>query len=189
MFIIWLFLYIYYVPAWLICTCPFDAPSNVLKLMKRLKPMSWKIPQNGRAPSYFLDFVLACRKEVDNHLWYLSERLVVQAFFVNRISASDKQKMARAMMKCNNSTPNKSQLMPYYQIETFKPNYLRKRQLDNFQSFEYQCRLYCKAVLQSKTDFEKPSSGKWCSKKIFLKYSRNEQQKLSKRCYAWASFV
>ena len=106
------FMSVFYTKAWLTCTSAADAPSNDLDLMKNLLKSEASIAKNPtKWPAKFLSFVTVAREKLQNHLWYLSERLVSLALFSDR-TLSDKQTMRRAMLRYHGTAQNRIQEMP-----------------------------------------------------------------------------
>uniref|UniRef100_UPI00358E4C15 uncharacterized protein n=1 Tax=Myxine glutinosa TaxID=7769 RepID=UPI00358E4C15 len=106
------FMSVFYTKAWLTCTSAADAPSNDLYLMKNLLKAEASIAKNPtKWAAKFLSFVTVAREKLQNHLWYLSERLVSLALFSDRTS-SDKQTMRRAMLRYHGTAHNMIQEMP-----------------------------------------------------------------------------
>ena len=62
-------------------------------------------------------------QKFENHLWYLSERLVVLSLFSDKVSNEDKNKMAKKMIKCSQNfkkieNPLREQRMPQITLNT-----------------------------------------------------------------------
>lgn len=109
-----IFISIFYSQAWLTCTSATNAPSNDLDLMKKfLKAESSIKLQKKHWPTNFLDLVSAARGKMENHLWYLSERLVPFALFSDIVTSSEKEKLRKAMLKNQGPVTNTIQEMPH----------------------------------------------------------------------------
>ena len=65
------------------------------------------------------------RQKLENHLWYLSERLVPLAIFSDYVLPADKKKMKEALLKYQGPAENTVQEMPH-------PNKLETKFLENF---------------------------------------------------------
>jgi hypothetical protein len=92
-----LFLVLFHVPAWLKSTTAVDAPKNDLELLKMLAVAQ---KQNIKSvPVLFPQLVCAYKSKLENHLWYLSERLVPLAIFSENVHISDKVAMVRELKK------------------------------------------------------------------------------------------
>jgi len=65
-------------------------------------------------PNLVLSLVKTARKKFENHLWYLSERLVAFLIFSDSISISEKQhlRQGQAMLKHKRLTRKDKQEMP-----------------------------------------------------------------------------
>jgi len=118
MFIIWLFLSIYYVPAWLTCSSPVDAPSNGLR-----KTETQVLKNTTKWPSYFLDFVMASREKLVNHLCFLSVRFVVLVFSQTVLQRRINRRWLP--LWCNATTALPINHNWCHIVKTFKPNCLR----------------------------------------------------------------
>ena len=89
-----IFLSVFYTNAWLTCTSASNAPSNDLELIKKLLKVEVSITKNSKPWSTkFLSLVSSARQKLENHLDYLSERLVIFAIFSDIVSPSDKSQM------------------------------------------------------------------------------------------------
>ena len=64
-------------------------------------------------PTYFLSFVTLASEKLQNHLWYLSEKLVSAAVFSDHVSTFDKKGIKKAMLKCTDKIASQKQLMPF----------------------------------------------------------------------------
>jgi len=107
-----IFLSLFYVRYWLTCTSPADAPQNDLKLLCLLEEASVKLPTAGMKA-----MAKASLEKFNNHLWYLTERLVPFALFSSRVSNVDKEEMKNQLKKYHMSTDlsaslNLQQCMP-----------------------------------------------------------------------------
>ena len=108
-----IFLSIFYTKAWLTCTNASDAPTNDLELMKKLSKAEVNIKHNEKQwPANFLDLVRLAREKLQNHLWYLSERLVSFSLFSDNVQLPDKHKLKQAMLKNERPVTNPIQEMP-----------------------------------------------------------------------------
>ena len=72
-------------------------------------------------PSIFSDLIRRAREKLQNHMGYLSERLVPFAIFSDHVSASMKKKIKDAMMRNQNEVENVPQNMPH--SEKFSSNF------------------------------------------------------------------
>ena len=109
-----LFLCVFYVKAWLTCTSAADAPANDLLLLKSLSKTKQNVSQNPKNwPKHFLSFVTLASEKLQNHPWYLSERLVPAALFSDHVSSFDKKGIKKAMLKCKDKIASQKQLMPF----------------------------------------------------------------------------
>ena len=120
-----LFLALFYTKAWLTCTNTSDSPINDLKLLKnfiKIEEMTKERRVIWRAE--FPSFVVGARKKFENHLWYLSERLVPLSLFSNNLHVAEKQQLRKTMIKFENATPSAKQEM--LQCSSFGTKKLRK---------------------------------------------------------------
>ena len=80
---------------WFKAPSPFDSPYNDLKFFKKLSlSKGFKLISN-----FHLNLLMKVLQKFENHLWYLSERLVVLSLFSDKVSNEDKNKMAKKMIK------------------------------------------------------------------------------------------
>ena len=84
-----------------------DLLQRLLKAEKliTLNPEKW--------PSNFLMYVTLATQKLQNHLWYLSERLVQMVLFSEHVNAAEKQSIRRAMLKCKEGVCSQKQQMPF----------------------------------------------------------------------------
>ena len=61
----------------------------------------------------FSSFVKGARKKFENHIWYLSERLVPPALYSDNLDLTPKQQLRTTMMKFKNLSPSAKQKMPF----------------------------------------------------------------------------
>ena len=105
-----LYLALFYVKHWLTCTNSADSPQTDLDLMSRLEEGQKKLPneimRRMAEESY---------GKMQNHLWYLSERLVMLALFSVRVSDAEKLGMVKALLKTSPTT-NPVQAMPVVKL-------------------------------------------------------------------------
>ena len=107
-----IFLSVFYTEAWLTCTDASAAPSNDLELFKLLLNVENNVLKNPKSwPSHFYSLVSNARKKLENHLWYLSERLVIFSLFSEQVPVSEKKKMTAALLDYTPTT-NSAQSMP-----------------------------------------------------------------------------
>ena len=107
-----IFLSVFYTKAWLTCTDAAAAPSNDLELFKLLLNVENNVLKNPKSwPSHFYSLVSNARKKLENHLWYLSERLVIFSLFSEQVPVSEKKKMTAALLDYTPTT-NSAQSMP-----------------------------------------------------------------------------
>ena len=113
------FLCLHYVEAWITSPLAFDAPKNDLLYYKSLTANIELMKQNqNKYPKGFQQLFEAMKTKLENHLWYLSESLVVLGLFSDKVSVYDKQAMAKVMLKNkNDSSASTEMLMP-----TMKPS-------------------------------------------------------------------
>ena len=91
-----LFLIFYYVKPWMTATQSRDAAVNDLELVNSLK----KIPPHLlKSHSLFKHMGDAMFSKLEDHLWYLSEELVVLSLFSDKLNDAQKNKCRRAMLK------------------------------------------------------------------------------------------
>ncbi|ESO08433.1 hypothetical protein HELRODRAFT_169276 [Helobdella robusta] len=68
-----------YVPAWMLCPIPSDAPVNDLQLLSRIEQYS-EINKNVAS---------AATKKLKNHLWYLGTEMVWLSLFSNKVANAE----------------------------------------------------------------------------------------------------
>ena len=118
-----IFISIFYVKAWLTCTDASSAPSNDLELMKKFLKAEEKIKTNPSSyPSTFSDLIRVAREKLQNHMGYLSERLVPFALFSDHVTLIMKKKIKDAMLKNQIEVENVPQKMPH--SEKFSSKFL-----------------------------------------------------------------
>ena len=90
-----LFLMLFYIPIWIECPLPFEAPRLDLQLYQSLLTLGGKTT----LPTYFKDFVPVMINRMAAHMWYLSESLVFLVLFSTKVSDFEKEKCRKAMLK------------------------------------------------------------------------------------------
>ena len=91
-----LFLILYYVKPWMTATLSSDAPVNDVSLANSLK----NIPSHLlRIYPLFKAMGEAMKTRLEEHLWYLSEELVVLSLFSKKIDEKQKNKCRKAMLR------------------------------------------------------------------------------------------
>ncbi|GBM17725.1 hypothetical protein AVEN_56040-1 [Araneus ventricosus] len=80
---------LFYVKNWLFSSIGADAPYNDLKLWNDLNKYCRHDPQISNA----------AMKAMERHLWYLTEECAVFALFSNRLSSSERQLIARTLLR------------------------------------------------------------------------------------------
>ena len=91
-----LFLILYYVTPWMTATLSKDAPVNDIWLANSLK----KIPSHLlRKYPLFETMGEAMKTRLEEHLWYLSEELVVLSLFSKKIDEAQKNRCRKVMLK------------------------------------------------------------------------------------------
>ena len=109
-----IFISIFHVKAWLTCTDASNAPTNDLELMKKLLKTEEGMKANPSSyPAIFLELTRLAREKLQNHMGYLSERLVPFALFSDHVPISAKKKMRSAMLKNKHEVENVPQKMPH----------------------------------------------------------------------------
>ena len=95
------------------CTDASNAPANDLQLMKNLLKSEELIKANPALyPEIFLQLASLARKKLENHLGYLSERLVPFSLFSDNVPLAVKRKLRAAMLKNKSDGGNEPQKMP-----------------------------------------------------------------------------
>ena len=108
-----IFISIFYVKPWLTCTDASNAPANDLELMKKLLKTEEQIKANPKLyPELFLQFAYLAREKLENHLAYLSERLVPFSLFSDTVPLAVKRKIRDVMLKNKSDGENEPQRMP-----------------------------------------------------------------------------
>ena len=105
-----LFLILYYVKSWMTATLSIDAPVNDLWLANTLK----NIPSHLLCKyPLFKSMGVAMKSKLEDHLWYLSEELVVLSLFSKKMDEAQKNKCRKAMLKhyTENLSPVKGKLI------------------------------------------------------------------------------
>ena len=97
---------------WLCSTNATDAPRLDLDLLKLLEEAKTKIRVLEA-----IKMVEAAYVKLKDHLWYLSDRLVLLALFYAWVADRDKTEMANKILKYENQTRPDCQEMP--ETETF----------------------------------------------------------------------
>ena len=108
-----IFYLLYYVKVWLQCTNPANAPVNDVRLYQHLlnhislmknKPHNLLVNFQPLAEAYL--------HKLDNHLWYLSKRLLVLSLCSSEVSVAEKRILCKTLLKqkrlsqpCNQNTP------------------------------------------------------------------------------------
>ena len=105
-----LFLILYYVKPWMTATLSIDAPVNDIWLANTLK----KIPSHllSKYP-LFKSMGDSMKSKLEDHLWYLSEELVVLSLFSKKMDDAQKNRCRKAMLKhyTENLSPVKGKLI------------------------------------------------------------------------------
>ena len=91
-----LFLIFYYVKPWMTATQSRNAPVNDLELVNTLKKIPCHLLKNH---SLFKSMGDAMFSKLEDHLWYLSEELVVLSLFSDKLDEVQKDKCRKAMLK------------------------------------------------------------------------------------------
>ena len=90
-----LFLILYYVKPWMTATLASDAPVNDLILANSLRKMPSHLL---RSYPLFENMGDAMKTRLEEHLWYLSEELVVMSLFSDKLDEQQKNKCRKAML-------------------------------------------------------------------------------------------
>ena len=90
-----LFLILYYVKPWMTATLASDAPVNDLILANSLRKMPSHLL---RSYPLFKNMGDAMKTRLEEHLWYLSEELVVMSLFSDKLDEQQKNKCRKAML-------------------------------------------------------------------------------------------
>ena len=90
-----LFLILYYVKSWMTATLASDAPVNDLILANSLRKMPSHLL---RSYPLFKSMGDAMKTRLEEHLWYLSEELVVMSLFSDKLDEQQKNKCRKAML-------------------------------------------------------------------------------------------
>ena len=90
-----LFLILYYVKPWMTTTHASDAPVNDLILANSLRKMPSHLL---RSYPLFKSMGDAMKTRLEEHLWYLSEELVVMSLFSDKLDEQQKNKCRKAML-------------------------------------------------------------------------------------------
>jgi len=87
-----IFYLMYDVTALLQCTNPESAPVNDLRLYQSLlNNISLMKNKSHNFPVNFQSLAEACLHKLDNHLWYLSERLCVLCLFSSEVNVAERK--------------------------------------------------------------------------------------------------
>ena len=76
---------------WFKAPKPFDCASNDLKLFKKLTRL---VSVKG-VSDFHRDIFIKVVQKLENHLWYLSERLLILSLFSKNVGNAEKNKMAK----------------------------------------------------------------------------------------------
>ena len=90
-----LFLILYYVKPWMTATLSSDAPVNDLILAESLRKMP---PHLLRSYPLFKIMGEAMKTRLEEHLWYLSEKLVVMSLFSEKLDEPQKNRCRKEML-------------------------------------------------------------------------------------------
>ncbi|ESO05645.1 hypothetical protein HELRODRAFT_171303 [Helobdella robusta] len=99
-----------YVPAWMLCPIPSDAPVNDLQLLSRIEQYS-KINKNVAS---------AGTKKLKNHLWYLGTEMVWLSLFSNKVANAEKQLIVEAMTAVDSDWSVRGVKYPATELEHVK---------------------------------------------------------------------
>ncbi|ESO05704.1 hypothetical protein HELRODRAFT_171365 [Helobdella robusta] len=99
-----------YVPAWMLCPIPSDAPVNDLQLLSRIEQYS-EINKNVAS---------AATKKLKNHLWYLGTEMVWLSLFSNKVANAEKQLIVEAMTAVDSDWSVRGVKYPATELEQVK---------------------------------------------------------------------
>jgi len=99
-----IFYLMYHVIAWLQCTNPANAPVNDLRLYQILLNISLMNNKSHNFPVNFQSLAETYLHKLNNHLWYLSERLCVLCLFSSEVS-SRKENTLQNFAETKNAIP------------------------------------------------------------------------------------
>ncbi|ESO05801.1 hypothetical protein HELRODRAFT_171475 [Helobdella robusta] len=99
-----------YVPAWMLCPIPSDAPVNDLQLLSRIEQYS-EINKNVAS---------AATKKLKNHLWYLGTEMVWLSLFLNKVANAEKQLIVEAMTAVDSDWSVRGVKYPATELEQVK---------------------------------------------------------------------
>ena len=91
-----LFLILYYVKPWMTATLSSDAPVNDLILAESLRKMPSHLL---RSYPLFKNMGEAMKTRLEEHLWYLSEELVVMSLFSEKLDEPQKNRCRKEMLR------------------------------------------------------------------------------------------
>ena len=107
-----IFLAAFYKKQWLTSANTRDTPRNHLELLRKLTKTEDCIQKSPKGwPRLLPLLVKKAREKFENHLWYLSERLVFLSLFSDNVTISEKQLLRRAMIKYQGKFGNVKQKM------------------------------------------------------------------------------
>ncbi|ESN92918.1 hypothetical protein HELRODRAFT_165054 [Helobdella robusta] len=99
-----------YVPAWMLCPIPSDAPVNDLQFLSRIEQYS-EINKNVAS---------AATKKLKNHLWYLGTEMVWLSLFSNKVANAEKQLIVEAMTAVDSDWSVRGVKYPATELEQVK---------------------------------------------------------------------
>lgn len=99
-----------YVPAWILCPVPSDAPVNDLQLLSRIEQYG-EINKNVAS---------AATKKLKNHLWYLGTEMVWLSLFSNKVANAEKQLIVEAMTAVDSDWSVRGVRYPATELEQLK---------------------------------------------------------------------
>ncbi|ESO00433.1 hypothetical protein HELRODRAFT_175856 [Helobdella robusta] len=99
-----------YVPAWMLCPIPSDAPVNDLQLLSRIEQYS-EINKNVAS---------AATKKLKNHLWYLGTEMVWLSLFSNKVANAEKQLIVESMTAVDSDWSVRGVKYPATELEQVK---------------------------------------------------------------------
>ena len=89
-----------YVESWTISSVALDAAKNDLTKHKTLQFNLKAIQKHPkRYPDGYSSMTASMLKKLDDHLWYLSQRLVVLSLFSDKLLVQEKQAKATALLR------------------------------------------------------------------------------------------
>ncbi|ESN91269.1 hypothetical protein HELRODRAFT_182127 [Helobdella robusta] len=99
-----------YVPAWMLCPIPSDAPVNDLQLLSRIEQYS----ENNK------NVASAATKKLKNHLWYLGTEMIWLSLFSNKVANAEKQLIVEAMTAVDSDWSVRGVKYPATELEQVK---------------------------------------------------------------------